>query len=193
MQTPIRLIVGLGNPGPQYSNTRHNAGAWFVQSLTEQQHTSLRRETKFSGDYQKISLHGHDCHLLIPTTFMNLSGTAVAAVAHFFKIPVNAILVAHDELDLPAGIAKLKHGGGHAGHNGLRDMIAKLGSADFYRLRLGIGHPGSPEKVTSYVLNAPGKLERQAIDDAIAKSLLTLPDLLTGHFAKAMKELHTTG
>jgi PTH1 family peptidyl-tRNA hydrolase len=192
-ETPIRLIVGLANPGQEYSNTRHNAGAWFVEAIGQQQHILLRPETKFLGLYHKISLHGHECHLLIPTTYMNHSGASVAAIAKFYKIPVDAILVAHDELDLAPGNVKLKHAGGHAGHNGLRDIISALGSPNFLRLRLGIGHPGSPDKVTNYVLGAPNKSDRNAIDDAIYRALNITQELTAGHISKAMQHLHTTG
>lgn len=192
-ESPIRLIVGLANPGQDYANTRHNAGAWFVETLCQQQHALLRPETKFLGLHQKISLHGHECHLLIPTTYMNHSGAAVAAIAKFYKIPVGAILVAHDELDLAPGNVKLKLAGGHAGHNGLRDIISAIGSPNFLRLRLGIGHPGSPDKVTNFVLSAPNKTDRQAIDDAIYRATLITNELTAGHISKAMQQLHTTG
>lgn len=191
MSTAIRLIVGLGNPGPQYEITRHNAGAWFVEQLASQAQINLRAETKFLGRYAKTHIAHHECHLLIPTTFMNRSGASVSSVAKFYKISVQEILVAHDELDLAPGTAKLKQGGGHAGHNGLRDIIAAMGSNDFLRLRLGIGHPGSPDKVSDFVLNKPGKAEHQQIITAIDNSVRIVPDLLQGNISHAMKTLHT--
>jgi PTH1 family peptidyl-tRNA hydrolase len=191
VSTAIRLIVGLGNPGPQYENTRHNAGAWFVEQLAQQSHSTLRAETKFLGHYAKTNIDNHECHMLIPTTFMNRSGASVAAVTKFYKISVHEILVVHDELDLAPGAVKLKQGGGHAGHNGLRDIIAAMGSNDFLRLRLGIGHPGSPDKVSDYVLSKPGKNEQQQIMQAIDSSLRIVPDLLEGKISHAMKTLHT--
>lgn len=191
MSTAIRLIVGLGNPGPQYETTRHNAGAWFVEQLAQHVHSTLRPETKFLGHYLKTSIDQQECHLLIPSTFMNRSGASVSAVAKFYKIAVNEMLIVHDELDLASGAAKLKQGGGHAGHNGLRDIIAAMGSNDFLRLRLGIGHPGNPEKVSDYVLSKPGKTEQQQIMQAIDNSLRIVPDLLHGNISHAMKTLHT--
>ena len=191
MSNAIRLIVGLGNPGSQYQSTRHNTGAWLIEALAKQQSTSLRPEAKFFGDYAKIRVGSDECHLLIPTTFMNRSGAAVAAIAKFYKITVNEILVAHDELDLATGIVKLKQAGGHAGHNGLRDIIAAMNSPDFLRLRVGIGHPGHPEKVSNYVLSPPGKLEQQQSMQAIDKSLSIIPELLKANISQAMQTLHT--
>ncbi|MFN7096596.1 MAG: aminoacyl-tRNA hydrolase [Gammaproteobacteria bacterium] len=191
MSTAIRLIVGLGNPGPQYETTRHNAGAWFVEQLAHQCHVTLRAEHKFLGHSAKIHIEHHECHLLIPSTFMNRSGAAVAAIAKFYKISLAEMLIAHDELDLAPGTVKLKQGGGHAGHNGLRDIIAAMGSNDFLRLRLGIGHPGNQAKVADYVLSQPGKTEQQHIMQAIDNSLRIMPDLLQGKIAAAIKTLHT--
>ncbi len=143
MKDGIDLIVGLGNPGRQYEDTRHNAGAWFVERLARQHHANLSNDAKYKALTGRATINGHDVRLLIPTTFMNVSGQAVAPFANFFKIPAERILVAHDELDLPPGVAKLKQGGGHGGHNGLRDIISKLGNnKNFARLRIGIGHPG---------------------------------------------------
>ena len=151
--TAIQLIVGLGNPGPEYEQTRHNAGALFVERLASAQRVSLTADKKYFGLTAKFSHQGNDVRLLIPTTYMNRSGQAVAALANFFRIKPEAILVAHDELDLPPGVAKLKRGGGHGGHNGLRDIIAQLGNQnDFHRLRLGIGHPGDAKLVSNFVL-----------------------------------------
>jgi PTH1 family peptidyl-tRNA hydrolase len=192
MHTPIQLIVGLGNPGPDYDHTRHNAGADFVAALAQQLNQPLAITPKFFGLSARASLAGHDLRLLIPTTFMNRSGQAVAAMAQFFKIPPEAILVAHDELDLPPGVARLKLSGGHGGHNGLRDTIAQLGNnRDFARLRLGIGHPGNASMVTNYVLNRAAPDDRQKISAAIEASLKVVPDLTEGAWNKAMKELHT--
>ena len=151
--TAIQLIVGLGNPGPEYEQTRHNAGALFVERIASAQRVSLTADKKYFGLTAKFSHQGNDVRLLIPTTYMNRSGQAVAALANFFRIKPEAILVAHDELDLPPGVAKLKRGGGHGGHNGLRDIIAQLGNQnDFHRLRLGIGHPGDAKLVSNFVL-----------------------------------------
>jgi PTH1 family peptidyl-tRNA hydrolase len=189
--TPIQLIVGLGNPGQEYETTRHNAGAWFVAHIANQIKQNLRFENKFKGQYLRTSLYGHDCHLLIPTTFMNLSGQAVASVIKFFKIPVETLLVAHDDLDLPAGIARLKLGGGHGGHNGLRDIMAHLNQKEFHRLRIGIGHPGSSKDVVNYVLQPPRQIEKELIDISLANAMTLLPEIISGHMQKAMKELHT--
>lgn len=189
MPAPIDLIVGLGNPGGNYEQTRHNAGFWFVDALARQSGT-FRSESKFQGDVCKISLSGHDCWLLKPATFMNRSGQSVTALAGFYKVPAENILVVHDELDLPPGVARLKQGGGHGGHNGLRDIIARLG-ADFMRLRIGIGHPGSKEQVVDYVLQRPSLADRQQIDSAIAAALAVMPELLCGEAQRAMNQLHS--
>ncbi len=189
MPAPIDLVVGLGNPGGNYEQTRHNAGFWFVDALARQSGT-FRSESKFQGDVCKISLSGHDCWLLKPATFMNRSGQSVTALAGFYKIPAENILVVHDELDLPPGVARLKQGGGHGGHNGLRDIIARLG-ADFMRLRIGIGHPGSKEQVVDYVLQRPSLADQQQIDSAIAAALAVMPELLCGEAQRAMNQLHS--
>lgn len=192
MKDGIDMVVGLGNPGRQYEATRHNAGAWFVERLAKLHHASLTPDPKVKGLTARLNIQGHDLRLLIPTTFMNVSGQAVALYANFFKIPPSRILVAHDELDMPPGIAKLKQGGGHGGHNGLRDIISKLGNnADFGRLRIGIGHPGSPDKVSGYVLGKPTATEQRLIDDAIREAIAILPDLLNGQTNKAMNRLHS--
>jgi PTH1 family peptidyl-tRNA hydrolase len=188
----IQLIVGLGNPGREYEDTRHNAGAWLVEELARQQRCSLASDHKFSGLAGRIDIAGQDIRLLIPTTFMNLSGQAVAAMATFFKIPIDAILVAHDELDIAPGTARLKTGGGHGGHNGLRDIINRFGNQNnFHRLRIGIGHPGSADKVVGYVLNRPSSDDRISIDAAIAAALKSLPLAASGQWARAMNELHS--
>jgi peptidyl-tRNA hydrolase, PTH1 family len=191
MNTPIQLIVGLGNPGAEYEHTRHNAGVWLVEKLLQDFQTSLKQEKKFHGLAGKIKLSGHDCHLLIPTTYVNLSGQAVLAIANFYKILPQSILVVHDDLDLPIGTVKLKQGGGHGGHNGLRDIIARLGSSDFIRLRIGINHPGKQEQVVNHVLSRAKKHEQEKIDLAIDNAIQILPDVISGDLPKAMQELHT--
>ncbi len=191
MTTAVKLIVGLGNPGPQYDQTRHNAGAEFVEQLANQLHTSLSPDKKFFGLYGKARLHGHDLHLLIPTTYMNLSGQSVLALSQFFKLPPESVLVAHDELDLPPGVARFKKGGGHGGHNGLRDIIGRFGgNQQFYRLRLGIGHPGSARQVAGFVLQKAPASERELTQAATDEALRALPPLLGGDLAKAMNQLH---
>lgn len=193
MSSGIQLIVGLGNPGADYENTRHNAGAWFVSELAETSRATLRPVTKFHGLHSIARLHGHDFHLLIPMTFMNLCGQSVGALASYYKIPPEAILIAHDEIDLPVADIRLKLDGGHGGHNGLRDIIQHLHSNKFYRLRIGVGHPGNSKEVVDYVLKPPKKSERQEIDASLAMAQHILPDLLDGHFQKAMQHLHTKG
>lgn len=191
MSQRVDLIVGLGNPGGEYEHTRHNAGFWFVDALARQHGGSFRLEPKFQGEVCRISLAGNDCWLLKPVTFMNRSGQAVTAMAGFYKIPAgNNILVVHDELDLPPGVARLKQGGGHGGHNGLRDIVTRLG-ADFMRLRIGIGHPGSKEQVIGYVLQRPSLADRQRIDAALDAALGVMPELLRGEVQRAMNSLHT--
>ena len=190
--TAIKLIVGLGNPGSQYRGTRHNAGADFVEELARQCGSSLQPESKFFGLAGRVTLSGHDLRLLIPTTFMNRSGQSVAAMAQFFKIGPGEILVAHDELDIPPGTARFKRGGGHGGHNGLRDIIPALGNnKDFHRLRLGIGHPGHASRVTGYVLGAPSQVDRARMDACIDEAIAALPLLLDGDSTKAMTHLHS--
>lgn len=164
----IQLVVGLGNPGPEYTNTRHNAGVWFVEELASRYNISLRPEKKYFGYYGKGDIGGNLVHLLVPTTFMNRSGQAVAPLANFYKISVDNILVAHDEMDMEPGVCKIKQGGGHGGHNGLRDIIARLANnKDFYRLRIGIGHPGHKDKVTGHVLGKASPSEQQLMDQCI--------------------------
>ncbi|MCR8921497.1 aminoacyl-tRNA hydrolase [Dasania sp. GY-MA-18] len=193
----IELIVGLGNPGREYEETRHNAGALFVSELARQYNATLKSEAKFFGDTARINLvdslgKSHDVRLLIPSTFMNRSGLAIAAMASFYKVAPEKILVAHDELDIDAGTARFKQGCGHGGHNGLRDTIAKLGNnKNFHRLRIGIGHPGSADKVTGYVLNKAPAKEHQMMMDIIDDSIRALPHALAGDWAKAMHHLHS--
>ncbi len=186
----IKLIAGLGNPGEKYTLTRHNAGFWFVDLLASQSGSRLSAEAKLSGIAGKWQPHS-DKWLLKPTTFMNASGKAVAAIANYYKILPAEILIVHDELDLPPGQAKLKFGGGHGGHNGLRDIHAALGTPDYWRLRIGIGHPGNKAEVVNFVLKAAGKEEQRAIDDSLIKAS-SLSDLLAqGEFEKAMLQLHS--
>lgn len=190
--TAIKLIVGLGNPGTEYRGTRHNAGANFVDQLARDSGLELRADTKFFGLTGQLTLSGHDLRLLIPTTFMNRSGKAVAAIAGFYKIAPEEILVAHDELDIAPGTARFKRGGGHGGHNGLRDIIPALGNnRDFHRLRIGIGHPGHASKVSGYVLSAPSSADRERIDASIDEAIHSLPLLLDGDEVKAMTRLHS--
>lgn len=192
MQKGIQLIVGLGNPGSEYEKTRHNAGAWFVETLANQANAVLRPAKQFQGLHCAVSLYHHDCHLLIPTTFMNHSGQSVSALANYYKIPPQAILVLHDEIDLPVGDIRLKFDGGHGGHNGLRDIIQHLGTNQFYRLRIGVGHPGISKEVVDYVLKAPKKDEREQIDNALQSAEKIIPLLLEGQYQKAMHQLHTS-
>ena len=187
----IQLIVGLGNPGKEYEKTRHNAGAWFVEELADTTNATLRFENKNQGLHAQTKLHGHDLHLLIPTTFMNLSGQSVKALASYYKILPENILVAHDEIDLPAGDIRLKFDGGHGGHNGLRDIIRHLGTNQFYRLRIGVGRPTTSKEVHDYVLNAPNKSDRELINTAMQNANRILSHALEGQLQKAMHELHT--
>jgi len=190
-ESGIRLIVGLGNPGPQYEATRHNVGFWFVDALAARHQGQFRPEIKFHGLLSRLPLRGAEVRLLKPTTFMNRSGLSLGAVARYLEIPPEAILVAHDELDLAVGTARLKLGGGHAGHNGLRDIIQGLGSRDFWRLRIGIDHPVDREQVVSYVLGRPGKDDEARIVSVLEEAEFCLPDLLVGEFQKAMNRLHS--
>jgi len=190
--TAIQLIVGLGNPGPEYDQTRHNAGALFVERVAAQMGAALSVDKKYFGLTGKFSHQGRDVRLLIPTTYMNRSGQSVAALANFFRIPPAAILVAHDELDMLPGIAKLKQGGGHGGHNGLRDIIAQLGNQNsFYRLRLGIGHPGDKNLVSGFVLGRAPRSEQEKLEASIDFALDVLPEMLAGDWTKAMQQLHS--
>ncbi len=185
------LIVGLGNPGPKYSQTRHNAGFWFLDILLKEASTGLRAQTKLSAEVCRTRLFGRDCILAKPTTFMNHSGQAVRAVMDYYRVASQDVLVAYDELDLPVGTARLKQGGGHGGHNGMRDIFRHLADTDFMRLRIGIGHPGFKDAVTAYVLSRAPADQEQAILHSIGDAVSVLPDLLGGNVAKATKELHT--
>lgn len=187
----IKLIVGLGNPGPTYEKTRHNAGVWFLEYLADAHHSTFKTEKSFHGLVTSVSIGQQSCRLLYPTTFMNHSGRAIQAMAHFYQYKPEEILIAHDELDLPAGTSRLKLGGGHGGHNGLRDIINCLGTQQFFRLRLGIGHPGHKDQVLNYVLGTPSRTEREAVDESIAKAAIVMNEVVNGDIQKAMTQLHT--
>lgn len=189
----IKLIVGLGNPSKEYEQTRHNAGFWFIDELAWQWKVSLKEDKKYFGEVARVNRAEGDVWLLKPLTFMNLSGKAVGALAQFYKIKPEEILVVHDELDIPCGRIRLKRGGGNGGHNGLKDIQAKLGTADFYRLRLGIDHPGDKALVSAYVLNKPSAEDKQKIDEAIGKSLQGLPLIMEGKWEEATRFLHSNG
>ncbi len=187
----IKLIVGLGNPGPQYTQTRHNAGVWYVEALAKDYSIPLQLENRFFGHTGRGMIGNKDCRLLIPNTFMNLSGKAVGALATFYKILPDEILVAHDELDIDPGTVKLKKSGGHGGHNGLRDIIKSLANCrDFYRLRIGIGHPGDKSQVTNFVLGKAQKQEQRAIDESIDEALRHTRDIISGQHDQVMQSMH---
>lgn len=191
MATGIRLIVGLGNPGSSYAETRHNAGFRFIEQLVSRTGATLKSESKFSGHAGKVTIAGNDVWLLMPDTFMNNSGASVATAARFYKVEPEEILVVHDELDLSPGTVRLKVGGGHGGHNGLRDIIPQLGSKEFVRLRIGIGHPGSASQVSSYVLKKAPNAEQELTDEAIARAVGHIEDIVVGDFETVMNDLHT--
>jgi PTH1 family peptidyl-tRNA hydrolase len=186
----IRLLVGLGNPGPEYEATRHNAGFWWIDEVARQLKATLVPERSYYGLVARVNRPDGPVWLLEPMTFMNLSGKAVAALARFFKIAPNEILVVHDELDLLPGQMKMKLGGGHAGHNGLKDIHAQLGSADYWRLRLGIGHPGVKAEVINYVLRRPPPEQREAIEKSIQQSQTALDLMLAGDMERVMMKIH---
>ena len=185
------LIAGLGNPGPKYDRTRHNAGFWFVEALERRHGLALKDDRKLKGRAAKTAIDGHDAVVLAPDTYMNESGQSLRAAVDFYKIPVERVLVVYDDLDLPPGTVRLKKGGGHGGHNGLRSIFQHLPSPDFRRLRVGIGHPGEASRVLSWVLGRARPEEEQAVLDAIDRALEALPDILAGHDNRAMKALHT--
>lgn len=187
----IKLFVGLGNPGPEYEATRHNAGFWWIDAVARELKANLVMDKSYHGLVARTTVKGQTVWLLEPQTFMNVSGKSVAALARFFKIQPNEILVAHDELDIVPGQVKLKLGGSHAGHNGLRDIHAQLGTDDYWRLRIGVGHPGVKSEVVNWVLKKPSPEHRNAIEDCIARSLKALPDLLAGDMGKATMLIHT--
>ena len=187
----IKLIVGLANPGAKYEGTRHNAGEWFVNDLARMYNPSLKEEAKYFGKVAKINTAQGEVRLLVPTTFMNLSGKAVGALANFYRIKPEEILVAHDELDLPPGVAKIKQGGGHGGHNGLKDIIASLGNNNnFYRVRIGIGHPGHRDLVASYVLGKPAPQDQEKIDAAVDEASRCVEVLFKEGIVKATNRLN---
>lgn len=186
----IKLIVGLGNPGSKYDETRHNAGFVLLDELARSYSAGFSAEKKFQGDISRATIADCDVRLLKPTTYMNLSGESVQAVASFYRIEANQILVVHDELDIPPGTVKLKQGGGHGGHNGLRDIINHLGR-DFWRVRLGIGHPGDPKKVVNFVLQRAPKSETDLLQNAIDDVVREIPDIVAGEMERATKTLHT--
>lgn len=187
----IKLIVGLGNPGAEYADTRHNVGVWFIEQLAKHEGGILRSESKFHGQICKVNIDGHSIWLLRPDTYMNESGRAVSAVCRFYKIEANEILVAHDELDFPAGDIRLKENGGHGGHNGLRDIMSHVKRQDFLRLRIGIGHPGDRDKVTPYVLSNPSRSDKDKILSSIDEGLYAVPKLVSGEVQEAFRYLHS--
>ena len=190
MSTPF-LIIGLGNPGERYSQTRHNAGFWFLDHLMEDCGARLRSQPRLGSETARTEIAGHDCVIARPTTFMNHSGQAVRAVMDYYRVTSSALLVAYDELDLPPGISRLKQGGGHGGHNGLRDIFRHTADQQFLRLRIGIGHPGHRDAVTAYVLSRPNAEQKQLMHQSISDAMEVLPLVLGGELAAAMKALHT--
>jgi len=187
----VDMIAGLGNPGSEYANTRHNAGFWFVDEVVRKFGGNFKYERKFQGDVARSTIKGHQVWLLKPDTFMNLSGQAVLALMQFYKIKLENILVVHDDLDLPVGTLKLKLGGGHGGHNGLRDIISRCGGNGFQRIRLGIGHPGNKDKVTGHVLKKASRDDQIAIENVIDQTITELDQIVHGEISKAMQTLHT--
>lgn len=191
MSSNLKLIVGLGNPGEQYARTRHNAGVWFVSRFADQQGVTFKEEKKFFGRTATTLFESQEMRLLLPTTYMNESGKSVRALAHFFKIPPEQILIVHDELDLPTGVIRYKQGGGLAGHNGLRDITQRLGgNQDFNRLRIGVGHPGQKSDVTGHVLGTVSKKDESTIYQCIDEALRLMPLVVNGEWQKAMNELN---
>ena len=186
----IKLIVGLRNPGKAYAQTRHNAGGWFAVDLVERYSALFKMDQKLHGELASVDINGAACKALLPTDFMNHSGQSVRAVCQFYRIEPHELLVAHDELDLPVGRIKLKTGGGHGGHNGLRDIITQLGTTDFHRLRVGIGHPGHKDLVLDYVLGKPSQHDRQLIEDAIQRGVDVMPTLFSDGVLVAMSQLN---
>lgn len=186
----IKLIIGLRNPGSAYEHTRHNAGGWFTMALAQRHNAHFKIDKKMQAEVADVDIN-HSSKLVLPLTFMNHSGQPARAISQFYRITPNEILVIHDELDLPVGRIKLKTGGGHGGHNGLRDITNQLGSAEFHRLRIGIGHPGHKDLVHQYVLNKPSVHDRQQIYDAIERGIAVMPLVLSGDIARAMNQLNT--
>jgi PTH1 family peptidyl-tRNA hydrolase len=188
----IALIAGLGNPGPGYKGTRHNAGFWFIEELSQHYPLDFKLESRFRGEVASVQINGLSVRVLRPGTFMNESGQSIVSLMRYFAIEPGALLVVHDDLDLEPGVIRLKEGGGHGGHNGLRDLIRHLDSNDFVRLRLGIGHPGHPDDVTAYVLHTPPANERSAILDAVYRAVALIEPIINGDHAAVMNELHRT-
>lgn len=189
-ETPI-LIAGLGNPGPEYTETRHNAGFWFIDALTREQRVEFRADKRSQGEVAQLDNAGERCWLLKPQTFMNHSGRSLAALASYYNISADRIVVVYDEIDLPPGTVRFKFKGGHGGHNGMRDIIQQLGTGDFYRVRIGVGHPGHRDQVVSYVLGRPSKADREQIDVSIDRVLTEMPGILRGDYEQVMHHLHT--
>jgi len=185
------LVAGLGNPGARYAETRHNAGFWFLDRLSAQAGAVFRAQSRLQAETARVSIEGVDCLLVRPTTFMNHSGQAIRAVLDYFRVDARQMLVAYDELDLPPGVARLKLGGGHGGHNGLRDIFRHVADHDFLRLRIGIGHPGHRDAVTGWVLSRPTAEQERSMRDAVARALEVLPQVLAGDLQGAMNRLHT--
>jgi peptidyl-tRNA hydrolase, PTH1 family len=188
--SPLKLIVGLGNPGPAHLMTRHNAGYWFVDILARKYSLTFHNEARFQAEICRLTDADYDCLICKPTTFMNRSGQSVQAVSSYYRIDAGEILVVHDEIDLDVGTVRLKQGGGHGGNNGIRDIIEKLGVNNFNRLRIGVGHPGSSDQVTGYVLDRPSAEDEDLIIQAINSVMDQLPYLLAGEFQKLMNMLH---
>jgi len=191
LSSKIQLIVGLANPGKEYADTRHNAGAWFVDDIVNNAHAVLRNDAKFHGQHCLAKVHGHACHLLIPNTFMNNSGQSVRACMNYHKLTPDSVLIVHDDIDLPVGTIKLKLDGGDGGHNGLKDIIRHLNTKQFYRLRIGVGRPSNSHDVVDYVLKNPSKSDRKLINQAMENALFCLPLMLEGQMQQAMQQLHT--
>ena len=191
MSAHVDIIVGLGNPGAEYANTRHNAGFWFVDEVARKFGGVFKSEKKFNGELARSVIHGRDVLLLKPTTFMNLSGQALQSLMNFYKVAIENVLVVHDDLDLPVGTIRLKQGGGHGGHNGLRDIIARCGGNNFQRLRIGIGHPGEKSKVTGHVLKKASDEDTRAMEDGISRAIGELDLIINGDSQKAMHKLHS--
>lgn len=186
------LIAGLGNPGSEYAETRHNAGFWFVDELARKLHVDLRNDKRCAGEVSQIGSGDERCWLLKPNTFMNHSGRSLAALAGYYDIPPDRIIVVYDEIDLPPGIVRFKYRGGHGGHNGMRDIIQALGTPDFYRIRIGVGHPGHRDQVVPYVLSRPSRADRELIDTAIGKVLDEIPAIMRGDYEQVMHRLHSS-
>ena len=187
----IRCVIGLGNPGPKYADTRHNVGFWLVDRLARHYGTALRAEARFSGEAGRIRTGAGECWLLKPMTYMNHSGRSVSAFSRFYRIPMEQMLVVHDDLDLAPGTVRLKKGGGHGGHNGLRDIVSAMGGRDFYRIRIGIGHPGHRDAVTDYVLSRPYKGEQEAIERGLGEIERHWELIQSGKMQQAMQEIHS--